>query len=88
MNLRNCEQNNHQLDMKPIIKTYSVKVIREAGTDPLSGQFYSYAEQEMNIDAISLRSAYQISLLSCSIQFSGQIRRTFIDKEEYFSEKI
>lgn len=74
--------------MAPIVKTYRVKIVREAGSGPVSGQFYNYAEQEMDIDATTPKNAYQVSLLACEIPFRGQIRRTFIDGEEYFNEEF
>ena len=74
--------------MEPIIKTYSVKVIREPGDNPLTGQFVGYDEQSFEVDANSIRAAYSLSHLVCTIKFSGQIRRTYINGEEYFDERF
>lgn len=65
--------------MNPIIKTYQVKIVREPGDEPITGQFYEYAEEELEDDATSKLNAFKISQLVCSIPFRGQIRRTFID---------
>ena len=73
--------------MEPIIKTYTVKVIRESGENPLTGQSVSYDEQSFDVDATSVRSAYSLSHLVCTIQFTGQLRRTLINGEEYFDEQ-
>lgn len=74
--------------MEPIIKTYSVKVIREAGENPLTGQYISYDEQAFNLEATSIRSAYSLSRSVCTLQFTGQLRRTFVNGEEYFDERF
>lgn len=73
--------------MEPIIKTYSVKVVRNPGENPLTGQFVEYDEQSFDIDATSVRAAYSLSYLVCTLQFSGQLRRTFINGNEYFNER-
>ncbi|GAB3550957.1 hypothetical protein [Spirosoma fluminis] len=73
--------------MEPIVKTYTIKVIRVAGHEPNTGKYFEYAEQEFAVDAASQRSAYELSHLVCEIPFRGQIRRTFINGEEYFDEK-
>lgn len=74
--------------MEPMVKTYCVKVVREAGIEPISGQFYGYSEQEINIEATSPKNAYQVSHLVCDIPFRGQVRRTFIDGAEYLDERF
>ncbi|GAB2546668.1 hypothetical protein [Spirosoma aerophilum] len=74
--------------MNPVLKTYLIKVVREAGKEPLSGAFYEYTEQEFEVDASSMKSAYQLSYLVCDIPFRGQIRRTLINGEEYFNEEF
>ncbi len=73
--------------MEPIIKTYSVKVVREPGNEPITSIFYEYAEQEFEVEATSFQSAFQLSQLLCNIKFRGQVRRTFIDGREYFDER-
>ncbi len=73
--------------MEPIVKTYLVKVVREPGNEPISGMFYDCDEQEFEVDTTSLLSAYQLSHLVCDIPFRGQMRRTFIDGEEYFDKR-
>lgn len=73
--------------MQPVIQTYKVKLVREGGNEPISGLFYSYAEQEFEVDATSRSNAYKLSHLLCEIQFRGQTRRTFINGEEYFNER-
>jgi hypothetical protein len=73
--------------MKPLVRTYHVKVVREAGPNPITGECWPYEEQEMNIDAISRQAAFVISELMHTLTFRGQLRRTFIDGEEYFDER-
>jgi hypothetical protein len=73
--------------MEPIIKTYSVKVVREPGENPLTGEFVEYDEQSFDLDATSVRAAYSLSHLVCTLRFSGQLRRTFVDGHEYFDER-
>lgn len=72
--------------MEPIVKTYLIKVVREPGNEPINGVFYDHVEQEFEVNATSLLSAYKVSHLICDIPFRGQMRRTFIDGEEYFDE--
>jgi hypothetical protein len=69
------------------MNTYNVKIIREAGGNPFTGQVVGYAEQSFEIDAIDIKAAYSLSYLVCTLKFSGQIRRTFINGEEYFNER-
>ncbi len=71
--------------MKTTIKTYKVKVIRESGENPITGQLVPYDEQSFDVDAINVHSAYSISIMICTLQFTGQLRRTFINEEEYFN---
>lgn len=73
--------------MEPIIKTYSVKVVREPSKDPLTGQIVEYDEQTFEIDAASAKAAYSLSQFVCTLRFSGQLRRTFINGQEYFDER-
>lgn len=72
--------------MEPIVKAYNVKVVREPGANPLTGQLIGYDEQTFEVDATSVQAAYSLSHLVCTLRFSGQLRRTFIDGEEYFDE--
>ncbi|MFD2574632.1 hypothetical protein ACFSUS_28630 [Spirosoma soli] len=73
--------------MEPIVKTYSVKVVREPGENPLTGQPMEYDEQSFEVDATSVKAAYFLSHLVCTLRFSGQLRRTFINGQEYFDER-
>lgn len=74
--------------MEPLIKVFLVKVVREPGHDPVTGIFYNYAEQDLIIEATNKKSALIISQLISTLTFKGQLRRTFIDGEEYFSEQF
>lgn len=73
--------------MDPIIKTYTVKVIREPGNNLITGQMVQYEEQLFEVDAVSVQAAYKVSYLVCDIKFTGQVRRTIIDEQEYFNER-
>ena len=73
--------------MEEIPKTYYIKVVRESGENPLTGQYMNYGEQSFEVDAISIKAAYSLSHLICTLPFKGQLRRTFIDGEEYFDER-
>ncbi|GAB3949938.1 hypothetical protein GCM10028805_27140 [Spirosoma harenae] len=68
-------------------RVFYIKVIREPGEDTFSGTTYGYAEEEIEIEAVSKLEAYKKSHLYCNIEFRGQTRRTFIDDEEYFDER-
>lgn len=70
--------------MESIIKTYDVRVIREAGEDALTGLSLERGEESFQVDATSARAAFQMSYLVSSLRFTGQLRRTFVDGREYF----
>lgn len=70
------------------LEKYFVKVIRELGTDPVTGEFVDRAEQNFEITAISTQEAYRKSHFLTSIQFKGQLRRTFINGSEYFNNRF
>ncbi len=74
--------------MEPIIKTYTVKVLREAGNDPITGEFVEYGEQSFNVDATNSKAAFSLSYFVCTLRFLGQLRRTFINGKEYFDERF
>lgn len=61
-------------------------MVREPGADPITGSFYERAEQSFDVEAPTQFAAYVKSQLANSIVFRGQLRRTFIDDEEYFND--
>ena len=67
--------------------SFRVKVVREPGNDPITGFFYDLEEQEFEIEALNKLEAYNKSLQTDTISFRGQLRRTFIDGEEYFDPR-
>lgn len=74
--------------MSPLVKSYKVLVIREGGDDPITGEYYEETEEFLEIDATSPQSALSISYALCTIPFRGQVRRTYIDGQECFSDKL
>ena len=66
-----------------MIKEYRVSIIREPGTDPLTGGFYPFEHEELHIEAISERSAYTIACALFKMKARGQLLRFFIDGVEY-----
>lgn len=73
--------------MDAINKTYRIKVVREPGNDPITGTFYERAEQEFDVEAPTPLAAFIRSQIKDTIIFRGQLRRTFINGEEYFDER-
>ena len=74
--------------MNELIKTYAVKVIRESGNDPLTGEITAPAEQELEIDATSTQAAHRIAQMMTTLKFRGQMMRVFIDGTEHLDERI
>lgn len=74
--------------MEQIIKTYNIKVVRESSENPFTRQVVEYEEQSFEVDATSPKAAYSLSHFICTLQFSGQLRRTFIDGQEYFDDRF
>ncbi|GAB3688526.1 hypothetical protein GCM10027592_03570 [Spirosoma flavus] len=72
--------------MESIIKTYKVRVVREPGENPLTGEFSAFDEQSFDVEATNVQTAYSLSQLVCTLHFRGQLRRTFINGEEYFDK--
>jgi hypothetical protein len=70
-----------------MVNTYSVKVVREAGSNPITGKMVPYGEEEMTIDATSKQKAHEIAYLLFTLEFRGQPMRVFIDGEEHFDER-
>lgn len=73
--------------MQAVPQTYIVRVVREAGPNPISGKFYEYAEQTFNVKANSPQDAYKLANRICTLHFCGQLRRTFINGMEHFDER-
>lgn len=74
--------------MEQIIKTCNVKIVREPGSNPITGQIFDYAEEKMMIDAINLQQAHRIAQLLMTLQFQGQRMRMYIDGQEHLDEKL
>jgi hypothetical protein len=70
-----------------MIKQYKINIIREPGDDPLTGEFYPFAHEEMSVEATSDRSAYVIACATFRIKVRGQQLRFFVDGREYFDEQ-
>lgn len=68
-------------------KTYFVKVIREPGPEPITGNFYGRAEEDLEIEAPTITAAYRKSQILSTLCFRGQLRRTYINGTEYFDER-
>lgn len=74
--------------MAPLISTYTVKVVREAGADPITDSMYERAEEDITVDAISRDAAVSIAHMLTTIPFRGQLMRVFVDGEEFFDERF
>ena len=70
------------------MRKFDVTVVREAGSDPMTGKYLERGQEEMQIEAANENEAYSISQRKSSLPFFGQIRRTFIDGEEYFDPRL
>lgn len=68
-------------------EVFKVRVVREEGPSPVTGEVYPYEEEELKIEATSPQMAFEISMMISKIKFRGQLRRTFINGEEYFDER-
>jgi len=73
--------------MNAVPQIYAVRVVREAAPDPITGKFYEYAEQTFDVEADSPQGAYKVANWVCTLHFSGQLRRTFINGAEHFDER-
>ncbi|GAA4448735.1 hypothetical protein GCM10023189_07030 [Nibrella saemangeumensis] len=71
----------------PLIKTYKIIIVREAGPDPVTGEVLGYAEEHITVDATSRQAAYELAQMLDTLKFRGQVRRTIIDGEEHFDER-
>ncbi len=69
------------------MKTFNIKVVREAGTGPL-GDYLEAASEEFQVEAKNEQEAYKQSMLLCSLKFRGQLRRTFINGVEHFDARF
>ena len=67
--------------------TFNVMVIREAGPDPMTSEFLSGDQEDLSIEAVNVEEAFRRSQVMSTLKFRGQIRRTFIDGEEYFDSR-
>lgn len=67
---------------------FKVKVVREPGANPVTGQFVEYSEQELEIEADTLQAAHKLADYLCTLSFSGQVRRTFINGKEHLDERF
>lgn len=65
---------------------YQVKVVREKGPNPVTGQMVEYAEEELDVEADTPQAAHLTADQICTLPFFGQIRRTFINGIEHFNE--
>lgn len=74
--------------MTPLVSTYKVKVIRESGADPLTGEIYERLEEDITIDATSPETAVSTAHVLTTISFRGQLMRVFVDGEEFFDERF
>jgi len=68
--------------------TYRVTIKREAGKDPLTGTFLDESMEELVINALSEGEAVRKSFTLSKLKFAGQIRRTFVNGEEYFDPRF
>ncbi len=59
------------------MKKFNVLIVREAGSDPLTGQYLSDDQEEMQIESENKHGAYLVSQRKCSLPFFGHIRRIF-----------
>ncbi|PTX14718.1 hypothetical protein C8N40_110147 [Pontibacter mucosus] len=72
--------------IEDIIKEYKVEIIREPGPNPLTGEIYPFAYEELNIEATSERNAYVTACALFKMKARGQLLRFFINGEEFFDE--
>jgi hypothetical protein len=68
------------------LKTYRVTIVRESGLEPLSGEYLQRLEETFDVQASTKEEVFRKSQFITSLKFRGQLRRTFIDGKEYFSE--
>ncbi|SFH40639.1 hypothetical protein [Pontibacter chinhatensis] len=71
-----------------MIKEYKINIVREPGTDPLTGEFYPFEHEELQIEATSERSAYVLASSLFKMKARGQLLRFFINGVEYFDENF
>jgi hypothetical protein len=76
------------MEVKNLVKKYSVKIVREAGPEPITGQLYSLAEEYIQVDATSPQMAHLLAQRMTTLVFRGQTMRVFVDGEEHFDERL
>jgi len=69
-----------------MINKYHILVIRKAGKDPLTGEFYSEEKEEFTVEATSERSAYDLAQILFKLKVRGQVLQFYINGEQYFDE--
>lgn len=69
------------------MKAYRIKIVREPGADPLTGELYPMDKEEFFVEAASIRAAYVQAMANFKMNVKGQLLRFFIDGEEYFDER-
>lgn len=69
--------------MEKILKTFYVKVVREYGRSPVTGQVFDYAEEDFVVEATSPLSAHRIAQLLSTLEFRGQEMKVFINGVEH-----
>ena len=74
--------------MKQIINLFKVKVVREQGEDPLTGEVLTRAEEDMTIQAVSPQAAYDIAQMMTSLTFRGQRMIVYVDGVEHRDERF
>jgi hypothetical protein len=80
--------NNNYKNSGEDVKLYVIKVVREAGHSPITGEYYENAEKSVEVWAKNKQDAYMKSQsIVVEIQFYGLKRRTFINGEEHFDER-
>lgn len=69
-----------------MIKEYHILVIREAGNDPLTSEFYPQATEEFTVEATSRRTAFDLAQILFTLKARGQFMHFYINNEPYFDE--
>ncbi|MBC5774348.1 hypothetical protein H8S95_09775 [Pontibacter sp. KCTC 32443] len=71
-----------------MINEYKVEIIREPGSNPLTGEISPFEYEKLTIETTSVRSAYVMACATFKMTVRGQQLRFFINGEEYFDDNF
>ena len=81
------EVSTHVMDQLPDgMRVYAVRVVGEAGPDPLGTPLPGFEEEFLTIGS-SRQDAFERSLFGREVKAAGQLVRTYLDGVEHFDER-